>query len=111
MEFSRPEYWGGLPCPSPGDRPGPGIEIMYLCLLQWQSGSLPVALMEKPLSPRPCSEEQNLMNGGLDADTGHLYLYQARPACQELCAIRQFAQLILMRTDMLCPGFMLNLWR
>ena len=67
--------------------------------------------MEKPLSPRPCSEEQNLMNGGLDADTGHLYLYQARPACQELCAIRQFAQLILMRTDMLCPGFMLNLWR
>ena len=26
MEFSRQEYWGGLPCPSPRDLPNPGIE-------------------------------------------------------------------------------------
>ena len=26
MEFSRQEYWSGLPCPSPEDRPCPGIE-------------------------------------------------------------------------------------
>ena len=26
MGFSRPEHWGGLPFPSPGDRPDPGIE-------------------------------------------------------------------------------------
>ena len=26
MGFSRPEYWSGLPCPPPGDRPGPGME-------------------------------------------------------------------------------------
>ena len=26
MEFSRQEYWGGLPFPSPGDLPDPGIE-------------------------------------------------------------------------------------
>ena len=26
MEFSRQEYWGGLPCPSPGDLPNPGIK-------------------------------------------------------------------------------------
>ena len=25
-EFSRPEYWGGEPFPSPGDLPNPGIE-------------------------------------------------------------------------------------
>ena len=24
--FSRQEYWSGLPCPSPGDVPDPGIE-------------------------------------------------------------------------------------
>ena len=24
--FSRREYWNGLPCPSPGDLPDPGIE-------------------------------------------------------------------------------------
>ena len=26
MEFSRPEYWSGLPFSSPGDLPNPGIE-------------------------------------------------------------------------------------
>jgi len=26
MEFSRQEYWRGLPCPPPGDLPYPGIE-------------------------------------------------------------------------------------
>ena len=26
MGFSRQEYWSGLPFPSPGDRPEPGIE-------------------------------------------------------------------------------------
>ena len=26
MGFPRPEYWSGLPCPSPGDLPNPGIE-------------------------------------------------------------------------------------
>ena len=26
MGFFRQEYWGGLPCPSPGDLPKPGIE-------------------------------------------------------------------------------------
>ena len=28
MEFSRQEYWSGLPFPSPGDLPNPGIEFM-----------------------------------------------------------------------------------
>ena len=26
IEFSRPEYWSGLPFPSPGDLPNPAIE-------------------------------------------------------------------------------------
>jgi len=26
MEFFRQEYWSGLPFPSPGDLPDPGIE-------------------------------------------------------------------------------------
>ena len=28
MEFSRQEYWSGLPFPSPRDLPNPGIEPM-----------------------------------------------------------------------------------
>ena len=27
MEFSRQEYWSGLPFPSPGDLPNPGIKL------------------------------------------------------------------------------------
>ena len=30
--FSRPECWSGLPCPSPGDLPDPGIQPMSLAL-------------------------------------------------------------------------------
>jgi len=30
MRFPRQEYWSVLPCPSPGDRPDPGIEPMSL---------------------------------------------------------------------------------
>ena len=30
MGFSRQEYWSGLPCPSPGDLPHPGIESASL---------------------------------------------------------------------------------
>ena len=38
MEFSKPEYWSGLPFPSPGDLPKPGIKPMFLAL---QADSLP----------------------------------------------------------------------
>ena len=33
MGFSRQEYWSGLPFPSPGDLPDPGIEPMSPALL------------------------------------------------------------------------------
>ena len=32
MKFSRQGYWGGLPFPSPGDLPDPGIESSSLAL-------------------------------------------------------------------------------
>ena len=28
MEFSKQEYWSGLPCPSPGDLPRPGSPVL-----------------------------------------------------------------------------------
>ena len=30
MGFSRQEYWSGMPCPPPGDRPNPGIKPVFL---------------------------------------------------------------------------------
>ena len=41
MEFSRQEYWSGLPFPSPGDLPDPGIEPRSPA---WQADSLPSEL-------------------------------------------------------------------
>ena len=38
MEFSRHEYWSGLPCPPPGDLPDTGIERRTPAL---QGDSLP----------------------------------------------------------------------
>jgi len=45
MEFSRSEYWSGLPFPSPGDLPNPGIKSRSLAL---QADSLPAKPPGKP---------------------------------------------------------------
>ena len=44
MGFSRQEYWSGLPFPSPGDLPNPGIEPWYPAL---QADALPSELPGK----------------------------------------------------------------
>ena len=41
MEFSRQEYWSGLPCLSPGDFSDPGIKLLSLTLCTGRLGSLP----------------------------------------------------------------------
>ena len=47
MGFSRPEYWSGLPFPSPGDLPGPGVEPWSPA---WQADSFIVwATKEAPV--------------------------------------------------------------
>ena len=45
LEFSRQEYWSGLPFPSPGDLPNPGIEPGSPAL---QADSLPSEALGKP---------------------------------------------------------------
>ena len=50
MEFSRQEYWSGVPFCSPGDLPD--SEIKPLCLLHWQADSLPLVLTKKPCRGR-----------------------------------------------------------
>ena len=43
MEFSREEYWSGLPCPPPGDIPVSGIKPMSLASLALQADSSPLS--------------------------------------------------------------------
>jgi len=45
MEFSRQEYWSGLPFPSTGDLPNPGIKPGFPAL---QADSLPSELQRSP---------------------------------------------------------------
>ena len=44
MRISRQEYWSGLPCPPPGDRPNPGIKPRSSSL---QADSVPSEPPEK----------------------------------------------------------------
>ena len=48
--FSRHEYWNGLPFPSPGDLPNPGIEPGSPAL---QADSLPTELREAQGTDNP----------------------------------------------------------
>jgi len=43
MGFSRQEYWSGLPCPSPGDLPDPGIKahVKQAKMILWPGRVLP----------------------------------------------------------------------
>ena len=47
MEFSRQEYWSGLPCASPGNIPNSGTEPWSPAL---QADSLPSEPLEKPMN-------------------------------------------------------------
>ena len=47
--FSRQEYWGGLPCPPPGDLRDPGIKPVFLMSPALTGGSLPVVPLGKPV--------------------------------------------------------------
>ena len=54
MGFPRQEYWSGLPFPSPGDLPNPGIESGSPTL---QADALPSELPGKPLPGGASSKE------------------------------------------------------
>ena len=63
MRISRQEYWSGLPCPPPGDLPGPGIEPGSPAL---QVDSLPTKLPGKP----------NLWDSGFQTFLGFRILWE-----------------------------------
>ena len=52
-EFSKKEYWNGLPFPPSGDILDPEIELKSL-LLPWQAGSLPLLPLGSPKNRFRC---------------------------------------------------------
>ena len=63
MEFSRQEYWSGLPGPPPRDLPDPGIEALCLTSPVFVSYiSLPLAPPGKPwLGPNAEAKASNYL--------------------------------------------------
>ena len=59
MGFSRQEYWSGLPFPSPGDLPNPGIE-------SWSPALQTDALPSDPLG-KPSIELGDIISGVIPA--------------------------------------------
>ena len=91
-EFSRQEYWSGLPFPSPRDLPNPGLNLRLLCLphcrhilyhlsLQkrpWVRASPIYSLEQKDLGAHICSTGRSKVpphRGGRDGQCLLLGLY------------------------------------
>ena len=66
MEFSRQEYWGGLPFPSPGDLPNPRIKPGSPAL---QADSLP----PEPPGKLLCDLGQVFIHSSVDRHLNYLY--------------------------------------
>ena len=71
MEFSRQEFWSGLPFPSPGDLPDPGIEPRSPALRALPSDCFTSEPPGKPLKTGP------------NCFVKVLYYYTFLPALQE----------------------------
>ena len=54
MGFSKQEYWNGLPCPSPGDFPDPGIEPMSFTSPALAGRFFPLVPPGKPCFTNKC---------------------------------------------------------
>ena len=75
--FSRQEYWGGLPCPSPGDLPDPGIEPISPAL---QADSLALNHQGSPLSKSDSSFKTHLI----------YIIFSVKPFDTSLCSLKYF---------------------
>ena len=60
MEFSRQEYWNGLPCPPPGDLPDPRIKTTSLASPALAGGFFTT---EPPWKPSNIDEQYQMPRG------------------------------------------------
>ena len=67
MEFPRQDYWSGLPFPSPGDLPHPGIEPVFFASIALANGFF---TPEPPGKPNDCVSVLNLTHSEGESDQG-----------------------------------------
>ena len=75
MGFPRQEYWSGLPCPSPGDLPNPGIKLRSPV---WKADSFTVWVTKE------VHIQNNAMYNSKHSVCVHVYVLVTQ-LCQTLC--------------------------
>ena len=71
MGFSKQEYWSGLPFPSPGDLPDPGIEPGSPTL---QADALTFEPPGKPMTNIDSFVNKGLSNQGYGFSSSHTWM-------------------------------------
>ena len=114
MEFSRQEYWNGVPFPTPGDLSNSGVEPTLLCLLHWQVDSLPLVLPGKPKLPRSmyaaaakslqlCLTLCDPIDGSPPGSTAPGILQARTLECAAISFSKLYYELFFIFTFLLCP--------
>ena len=79
MEFSRQEYWSGLPCRPPGDLPEPGIEPAFPASPALRADILPLnhwgSSLRRKLTPILCHSPLLHSTSHLHCDSATRLLY------------------------------------
>ena len=102
MGFSRQEYWSGLPFPSPGDLPNPGIEPRSpslwadaltseppgkpLLSIIWPSNSIPRSLSER--TENTCPHKDLCGNGNFQGQMGITWWPSGQDSALSLLRVR-----------------------
>ena len=103
MEFSRQEYWSGLPFPSPGDLPNAGSNLR---LPDWQADSLPLSYREAQI------EVHNQFSSVQSFSRVPLFVTLWTAACQtSLSIINSQSLLKLLSIELVMPSNHLILCR
>ena len=104
MEFSRQEYWSGLPFPSPGDLPDPAIEPVSPTL---QADAL---LPEPPVGPKVrrksevSREKRGTSQRKQDSDSHYTTLFLCNSKCQK-AVLYISVSFAVSYTGLLLPSF------
>ena len=129
MEFSRQEYWNGLPFPSPRDLPDPGIKLrspaLYYFFFLWRTSvicathnlsphwsSLGILVPPPPGVPRESESRKNLRRQERRASASELsYPHNPIPLSEWLSAFKREESLIQVgTTDVKSRSFRGPLW-
>ena len=69
LRFPRQEYRSGLPAPSPGDLPHPGIKLH---LLHWLGASLPLSPLSRLTGTKYVRDQFTSLQGKQSHHTSHM---------------------------------------